>query len=284
MCNIRCTSREKWENGSPQKPQSCAKARGDRHTHTYTHVQHMTHAHRVTKRTEKQSSWRSHDVQLSSSSTKKLIVWRLPWSERKKKKEMASFCVDEALIWCRLRVLLQFADNNHNEATPANLHSAELLFNQKAAYLRHTLLVFLGCFFWSSKLQKKHRTFPLWSRIVYKLYWVFRSWHIGSVCIRWGTWFIAAMIGPVWWVISLAQYLSPHFPQLGKGHQVPCRLFYTGVRFLERSALGSQLPLWLRKRPRFIRVGMVFIRLAYCAAWMEVRACVWEMRHASSQL
>lgn len=171
--------------------------------------------------------------------------------------------------------------NNHNEATPANLHSAEPLFNQKAVFLRHTLF-FGGFFFWSSKLQKKSTR--LWSRIVYKLYWVFRSWHIGSVCIRWGTWFIAAVIGPVWWVISLAQYLSPHFPQLGKDHRVPCRLFYTGVRFLERSALGSQLPLWLRKRPRFIRVGMVFIRLAYCAAWMEVRACVWETRHASSQL
>lgn len=49
-----------------------------------------------------------------------------------------------------------------------------------------------------------------------------------------GTWFIAAVIGSVWWVRSLAQYLSPHFPQLGKGHRVPCRLFYTGVRFLQR--------------------------------------------------
>lgn len=59
------------------------------------------------------------------------------------------------------------------------------------------------------------------------------------------------------WVISLARRPSPHFRQRGKSHRVPCRLFYTGVHFLECSALGSQLPLWLRKRPGFIRVGMV---------------------------
>lgn len=48
------------------------------------------------------------------------------------------------------------------------------------------------------------------------------------------------------------------FPSSWKGRRVPCRLFYTrGPFFLERYALGSQLPLWQRKRARFIRVGMV---------------------------
>lgn len=36
MCNIRCTSREKRENASPQKPQSSAEAQGDTHVQTHT--------------------------------------------------------------------------------------------------------------------------------------------------------------------------------------------------------------------------------------------------------
>lgn len=120
---------------------------------------------------------------------------------------------------------------------------------------------------------------------LYKLYWVFRSWHTGSVCIRWGTWFIAAVIGPVWWVISLAQFLSPHFPPLGRrAAEFPAGCFIQGSVFLEHYGLGSQLPLWQRKRARFIRVGMVFYMFGLLAAWMEVRACVWETRHASPQL
>lgn len=39
MCNIRCTSREKREDASPQKPQSSAKVHGDTNTlrHTWAH-------------------------------------------------------------------------------------------------------------------------------------------------------------------------------------------------------------------------------------------------------
>lgn len=42
----------------------------------------------------------------------------------------------DTVIWCRLAELLQFADNNHNEATPANPYTSAPLFNQKAAFLR----------------------------------------------------------------------------------------------------------------------------------------------------
>lgn len=68
-------------------------------------------------------------------------------------------CINEVLIWCRLAVLLQFTDNNHNEATPANLHSVE---SESSISQAHTVaFLSLSLFFrWSTKLQKKHRTFP----------------------------------------------------------------------------------------------------------------------------
>lgn len=160
------------------------------------------------------------------------------------------------LIWCRLTGLLQFTDNNHNEATPANPHTAATLFNQKAVFLRH-FCAFLFFFFFKAVSSKKSTGLSPCEAELYKLYRVFRSGHIGSACIRWGTWFIAAVIGPVWWLISLAHFLSPHFPPLRRATVFPAGCFIQGSVFLECYALGSQLPLWQRKRPRFIRVGMV---------------------------
>lgn len=91
MCNIRCASREKREDASPQKPQPFAKAQGDTHTpaHTHTYIKHMTHAHQDTKGTD--------SVVFNSSFKKMLMDWHL-----EKETEMWELCVNEALIWCRL--------------------------------------------------------------------------------------------------------------------------------------------------------------------------------------
>lgn len=117
-----------------------------------------------------------------------------------------------------MQTLLQLTDNNHNEATPAQRHSAN-----------HQLIRIL--FVFSSNP-------PPCEAELYKLYLVFPSWHLDSICVRWGTWFIAAGIGPAWWVVPLAR----HFPPLGKG--LPSSLksvffFFTegGSAVLERSAV-----------------------------------------------
>ena len=81
---------------------------------------------------------------------------------------------------------------------------------------------------------------------------------------RGGTWFIAAVIGPIWWVIFLAMSVTT-FPSAWK--PFPCRLFFTGVRLKKKkSVLGASSLCGREKGPRFIRVGMFFICLAYCAA------------------
>lgn len=83
---------------------------------------------------------------------------------------------------------------------------------------------------------------------LYKLYRVFLSWHIGSVWVRCGTWFIAAVIGAARRVISLAQFVSPHFLPLGRAAVFPAGCFIQGCVFLERYALGSQLSFCGREK------------------------------------
>lgn len=93
----------------------------------YTHrVKHEIRARRVPGEMDRQSSCPSSDRKL--------------W----KRERDGELCGNKALIWWRLAVLLQFPDNAHNEATPANLQSVEPLFNQKAAFLRHTHCIFLN--------------------------------------------------------------------------------------------------------------------------------------------
>lgn len=137
-------------------------------------------------------------------------------------------------------------------------------------------------FFWCSNFRKKAPDFPPCEAELYKLYWAFPSWHIGSVCIRWGTWFIAAATGPVWWVISLAQNLSTHFPQLGKGQKSVLQrgpLFFTvfcslcgwekGLCLLGwecfymfgfSRCMNGSVGLWVRNAPCLITVvAMLFL-------------------------
>lgn len=63
------------------------------------------------------------------------------------------------------------------------------------------------------------------------------------------------------------------FPSTWKGRCVPCRLFYIQESHLIFfNTLGSQLPLWQRKRPQFIRVGMVLY------VWLiELRELKWRL-------
>lgn len=109
MCNIRCTSREKRENASPQKPQSSAEAQGDTHTHT----------HETYKSQREQTLFFTCCLTLKAREI--LMLWQLNCCKTFRPAELHA---EELLIWCRLSELLLFTDKNHNEATPANpLHS-----------------------------------------------------------------------------------------------------------------------------------------------------------------
>lgn len=120
MCNIRCTSREKREDASPQKPQLSAKVQGDtqRHTQTNTHTltQNIWHMHTKSHREQTAA------VILMAS----LTQFTGQQSDSYVDRENGELCIDEVLIWSRLVVLLHFADNNHNGATPANPRWAAL--------------------------------------------------------------------------------------------------------------------------------------------------------------
>lgn len=136
-------------------------------------------------------------------------------------------------------MLLQFTDNNHNGA----VHLLTLTQQHRHLTIKqHFSHTFTPTFDLLNKKKRKRqaRRFPCEAEL-YKLYCVSRC--------RWSTCrFVAA------------------------AHVFGRAVFYRGpFSFVEAASFcGRAKGSW------FIRVGMVLIRLAFCAAWMEVKACVGQ--------
>lgn len=212
MCNIRCTSREKREDASPQKPQSSAKVHGDTNTHWDTH-ERTTHAQR------EQTPLLSSTLTLYRSQEKANSLIARCERNRQQRGELC-----DMVIWCRLAELLQFADKNHNEATPANPYTLAPLFNQKAAFLRP---------FEKKKQKKKNSVAPKKNTGLspreaglYKLYWLFRSLVLAAF----------ASGG----VPALQQLCAGSFPWLSSCHHISLHL--EGLLCSLQAVLHSRVP------------------------------------------
>lgn len=146
------------------------------------HIKHMTHAWSVPRIGDGRS--RSDGVRLGPECS---IVWMLQDKDSERDEEL---CSSEVLIWCRLPVLLHFTDKNHNEATPANPRTVAALFHHRAAFLilkKNERKI----------INKKKKSTPKSvADFPSELDFSFHCGRAGSVCIRWGTCFIAAVTGP----------------------------------------------------------------------------------------